>query len=50
MENDSPFRIAATEGIREPRTRILKHGDTSSRARRRHHRQRRRGIGLRQQD
>ena len=28
MENDSQFRIAATEGIREPRTRILKHGDT----------------------
>lgn len=27
-ENDSQFRIAATEGIREPRTRILKHGDT----------------------
>jgi glycogen debranching enzyme len=28
MENDSQFRIAATEGIREPRTRILKHGDS----------------------
>ena len=28
MENDSQFRIAATEGIREPRTRILKHGNT----------------------
>jgi glycogen debranching enzyme len=28
IENDSQFRIAATEGIREPRTRILKHGDT----------------------
>jgi hypothetical protein len=27
-ENDSQFRIAATEGIRERRTRILKHGDT----------------------
>jgi glycogen debranching enzyme len=25
---DSQFRIAATEGIREPRTRILKQGDT----------------------
>jgi glycogen debranching enzyme len=28
MENDTQFRIAATEGIREPRTRILKHGNT----------------------
>jgi N-terminal domain of (some) glycogen debranching enzymes len=27
-EDDSQFRIEATEAFREPRTRILKHGET----------------------
>src|SRR5437879_4287894 len=27
-DNESQFRIEATEGFREPRSRILKHGDT----------------------